>query len=57
MLLSVHYILYNYYIIAYILYDYYIIIIVLAIAIAAGLKYNGAFSAKQIPQSFKQNKF
>ena len=56
MLLYAHYILYNYYIITYVLYDYYIIV-VLFIAMAAGLKYNGAFSAKQIPQSFKQNKF
>ena len=56
MLLYAHYILYNYYIIAYILYDYYIIIIVLFIAMAAGLKYNGAFSAKRTLQSFKQNK-
>ena len=57
MLLYMHYILYNYYSIVYILYDYYIIIIVLFIAVAARLKYNGAISAKQIPQSFRQNKF
>ena len=55
MLLYARYILYNYYILVYILYDYYIIILYF-IAMAARLKYNGAISAKQIPQSFKQNK-